>query len=107
MGRGQAGDGVEVGGLDLLAPPVVDDQALGDVREQRARLAAPLCALRGHDAHEGVVRQVGRVERIAEPAAQPRLQPAVVVDVQAFDALLAQRVFVVRHETPPTAARLL
>ncbi|KAG1436899.1 hypothetical protein G6F55_014146 [Rhizopus delemar] len=38
------------------------------------------------DAQIGVVRQIGRVEGVAQPAPQPGTQPAVVLAIQAFDA---------------------
>ena len=72
--------------------------------EEGARLMQRPQPLAGEQPHERVVRQVGRAVRIAQTAAQPRLQPHMVVEVQAFDARQGQ---VVAHESaPPSRAAL-
>jgi len=65
---------------------VVDDEALGDVRQQRARLAAQRSELPAdQDTHEGVLCQVGRIAAVAQLLAQPRVQPAVMVAVERME----------------------
>ena len=83
QGVGHGGEGVAVGAFQVLAPPVVHHQAMGDGGEVGARFADRFEV--AQHPQEGVVRQVGGVEGIAQAAAQPVLQPAVVVAVEDFD----------------------
>jgi hypothetical protein len=77
---------IKVGLLQCLAPPVVGDQPVGDGRQIGPGFAHIGGLALGKHPHEGVLRQVGGVEGIAQLAPQPRLQPAVVVAVQNIDA---------------------
>ena len=81
----QMGKGVEVGALQLLATPVVDHQATGDGAQERAR-GVQLDALGSEQyAQEGVLGQVRGIGGIAQPAAKPVVQPAVMVAVERLD----------------------
>ncbi|MNL37719.1 hypothetical protein D3C87_1598790 [compost metagenome] len=87
------GDRFQVGLAHGAAAPVVHQQALGDMGDQGARLLAQHRALAaGHQAHEGVLCQVGRIAGVADLAAQPSPQPAVMVAVQGFDRGEGERV---------------
>ncbi|MNT13341.1 hypothetical protein D3C72_1483080 [compost metagenome] len=69
----------------MPAAEQVDHEAIGDLRQVLARFVASGRAAPREDAQIRVVRQVGRIEGVAQLAAQPALQPAVVVAVEHFD----------------------
>ncbi|MOA64881.1 hypothetical protein D3C78_1910820 [compost metagenome] len=56
------------------------------MRDQRARLFAQHGRpARGHQPHERVLRQIGRVAAVAQLAMEPALQPAVVMAIKLLD----------------------
>ena len=71
--------------LQRQTPVMVDQQALRHGRQVGARLAQALPAVRRRrqQAHEGILRQVGRMVGALQLGAQPTHQPAVVVTVDA------------------------
>ncbi|MCY1535332.1 hypothetical protein D9M68_707320 [compost metagenome] len=85
LGLGQVGQGFEVGALQFLAAPVIDHQAAGHGAQEGARSAQVEAVAFAEQAQEGVLRQVGGIGGIAQLAAQPVLQPAVMLAVQRLD----------------------
>ncbi len=81
---GQAGQGFQVGALDVLAAVVVAQHAAGDGGEEGARFVDARGLARNQDLDEGVLGQVGGVLRAAEAAPQPAREPVVVVAVEGM-----------------------
>ncbi|MCY1433403.1 hypothetical protein D9M71_494300 [compost metagenome] len=79
--------GFKVGAVQLFTAPVVDHQAPGDGAQERPgciqlQQFAPL-----QQAHEGVLGQIRGIGGIAQLAAQPGVQPAVVMAVKRVHGL--------------------
>ena len=85
--QGHPGQRVKIGLLQRAALVPVDQDAAGHRGEVGARFVQDRWQAGIEDAREGVVGKVGRVADIAEPAAQPMLQPGMVVAVQGVDLL--------------------
>lgn len=85
LGHRHLGQGLAVGPLQLLATPVIDHQPTGHGAQEGARCVQLQCLALAQQAQEGVLRQVGGIRRVAQLAAQPGLQPAVVLAVQRLD----------------------
>lgn len=77
----------QIGTLDLAAAPVIDEQIAGDVPQQRTRFVTETRAAVAEQTHEGVLRQIGGGVGITQPAAQPALQPAVVLTVERIQGI--------------------
>ena len=86
---GQRRQGFTAGLLDELAPPVVDHQVPGDADQPGPGLGSLQGRLRpAQDLLEGALQQVRGIAAIAQAAAQPVVQPLVVVGVQPRDLAL-------------------
>jgi hypothetical protein len=81
------GEGGEVGLLDTLAAPLVDDQISGDFRQEAAAFAMLRHAPGHQQADEGVLRYISGLLAITQAPTQPAQQPAVVVAVEGFERL--------------------
>ncbi|MNZ65014.1 hypothetical protein D3C78_831960 [compost metagenome] len=79
------GDGFQVGAFQLLATPVVDHQAARDGAQEGARGAQLQQVGAQQHAQEGVLRQVGGIGGVAQLAAQPAVQPAMVLAIERLD----------------------
>ena len=66
---------------------MVEQHALRHGGEESARLARGDGVFAVEQAHEGVMRHIGRARRAAEFLAQPALQPAMVVGIQCRNVL--------------------
>ncbi|MNT14357.1 hypothetical protein D3C71_403190 [compost metagenome] len=78
---------VEISLFQFLAAVMVEQHALGDGGKKGARFARGDGVFAVEQAHEGVLRHIGRACRAAQLLAQPALQPAVVVGIQCRDVL--------------------
>nr|GEU28230.1 hypothetical protein [Tanacetum cinerariifolium] len=87
---GQRGQRFQIGALEALAAEEVGHQPARDRAQVGARRLHVGWFALAQDAQERVVRQVGSVAAVAELAAQPLLQPAVVRPVQVADVRLRQ-----------------
>ena len=76
------GQRIEPGALEGAPAPVVDHQAARDGRQIGARLMRTHRLLPRQHADEHVLRNVRRLHRITQLAAQPALQPAVMTPVE-------------------------
>ena len=73
--------------FELLAAVMVEQYALRHSSQKGTRFARGDGFLAVEQAHEGVLRHIGRAGRAAEFFTQPALQPAVVVGIQCRDVL--------------------
>ena len=87
-GLGRQRQHFQVGRLDLAAPVQVDHEAIGDLRQVAPRFVDRRHPARFHQMQIHIVRQIGRIEGVAELAAQQTTQPAMVVKVQTVDLLV-------------------
>ncbi|MNE58600.1 hypothetical protein D3C80_1536410 [compost metagenome] len=81
----QMGDGFQVGALQFLAAPVVDHQAARDGAQEGARGAQLQQVGAQQHTQEGVLREVGGIGGVAQLAAQPTVQPAMVLAIERLD----------------------
>lgn len=80
---------LEIGPVQLLAPPVIDYQPTRDrPQEGTWRVQLQMFATL-QQAHEGILRQVRGIGGIAQLAAQPGMQPVVVVAVERLQGIVA------------------
>lgn len=93
LGRGIAGlricgQGLQPGTLNFLPMPKVDAKILSGRAQVGARLARAAEAADKRftdETQEGVMREIGRLGCIAQPAIKPTSEPRVVVQVEPFD----------------------
>ncbi|MDT4886344.1 hypothetical protein FQZ97_1226790 [compost metagenome] len=74
--------GLEVGAFDFFSPPMVDHQALGDGAQKGAWGSKFQAFATLQQAHEGVLGQVRGIGGVAQLAAQPSIEPAVMTAVE-------------------------
>ncbi|MDT4864535.1 hypothetical protein FQZ97_992990 [compost metagenome] len=100
LGFGQAGQCLQIGTFQLLAPVVVDQQAAGDGRQVGARLANDGQFAAGEYPQKGVVGQVSGIAGAAQATLQQLPQPGVMLAVEAMH--VAGLIGVgERHAAPP------
>lgn len=80
---------LEIGPVQFLAPPVINYQPTRDrPQEGTWRIQLQVFATL-QQAHEGILGQVCGIGGIAQLAAQPGMQPAVVVTVERLQGVVA------------------
>ncbi|MNE27619.1 hypothetical protein D3C80_1210360 [compost metagenome] len=72
---------LEVGTLQRFTLAPVGQDAPGNTAQVGPRFFKHH-GFRGQDAREGILHQVGRIDRIAQAPAQPGMQPALVAVVE-------------------------
>lgn len=82
LGFRQVGDGFEVGAFDLLTTPVVDHQPASNGAQKGAWCFEFEAFGTLQQADKSVLRQIRRICGIAQPCAQPSVEPAMVTTVK-------------------------
>lgn len=89
---GMDGERLKVSVFQCLPTEAVNHKAMRDSRQITARFAQRRNVAIGDDADENILRQIGGIECVAELAAQPSLQPTVMVTVKRLDLLVRNRI---------------
>src|SRR5471032_1367472 len=91
------GDGLEVGALDVFTPPMINHQAAGNASQKGTRGFEFQAFGFLQQADERVLSQVRCICRIAQAAAQPPVEPAVMGAVKRLHNTFTSDVLSSRH----------